>query len=94
VLERAIDALSRERAAAGKTAEFNHLKPWLTGDAAHGDQSAAADALGMNTGALKVAVHRLRRRFRHLVKAEITQTLDSPAAVEEEMRHLFAALGG
>lgn len=94
VLERAIDALARERAAAGKASEFTLLKPWLTGEAAHGDQSGAARALGINEGALKVAVHRLRRRFRHLVKAEIAQTLDSPQAVEEEMRHLFAALGG
>jgi RNA polymerase sigma-70 factor (ECF subfamily) len=94
VLEHAIDTLARERAAAGKADEFSLLKPWLTGDAAHGDQAATARDLGLNEGALKVAVHRLRRRFRHLVKAEIAQTLDSPQAVDEEMRHLFAALGG
>jgi RNA polymerase sigma-70 factor (ECF subfamily) len=94
VIERAFDSLARERAAAGKAAAFARLKPWLTGDAAHGDQAAAARSLGISEGALKVAVHRLRRRFRELLKAEIAQTLDSPEATEEEMRHLFAALGG
>lgn len=94
VLERAFGTLERERIAAGKAGDFTRLKPWLTGDAAHGDQAATARALGMSEGALKVAVHRLRRRFRELLKAEIAQTLDSPEAMEEEMRHLFAALGG
>jgi RNA polymerase sigma-70 factor (ECF subfamily) len=93
VLERAFAALAREREAAGKDAEFARLKPWLTGDAAHGEQAEAARTLGLSEGALKVAVHRLRRRFRELLKAEIAQTLDSPEAVEEEMRHLFSALG-
>ena len=48
----------------------------------------------MNAGALKVAVHRLRRRFRELLKAEIAQTLDASEAIDDEMRQLFAALGG
>jgi RNA polymerase sigma-70 factor (ECF subfamily) len=94
VLERAITALAREREAAGKLDDFTLLKPWLTGDATHGGQAAAAHALGISEGAIKVSIHRLRKRFRHLVKTEVAQTLDSPASVEEEMRHLFAALGG
>jgi len=94
VLDRAFAALARERDAAGKAEDFSRLKPWLTGDAAHGDQAAAARALGINEGALKVAVHRLRRRFRELLKAEIVQTLDTPEGTGEEMRHLFTALGG
>ena len=93
VLERAFAALETEREAAGKDAEFARLKPWLTGDAVYGDQVEAASGLGLSEGALKVTVHRLRRRFRELLKAEIAQTLDSPEAVEEEMRHLFSALG-
>jgi len=93
VLERAFAALETEREAAGKDAEFARLKPWLTGDAVYGDQVEAARGLGLSEGALKVTVHRLRRRFRELLKAEIAQTLDSPEAVEEEMRHLFSALG-
>ena len=93
VLERAFAALETEREAAGKDAEFARLKPWLTGDAVYGDQVEAARGLGLSEGALKVTVHRLRRRFRELLKAEIAQTLDMPEAVEEEMRHLFSALG-
>ena len=93
VLERAFAALETEREAAGKDAEFARLKPWLTGDAVYGDQVEAARGLGLSEGALKVTVHRLRRRFRELLKAEIAETLDTPEAVEEEMRHLFSALG-
>ena len=48
---------------------------------------------GMNANALKVAVHRLKRRFRQLLKAEVAGTLDDPGLVEAEMRALFAALG-
>jgi RNA polymerase sigma-70 factor (ECF subfamily) len=46
----------------------------------------------MTANALKVAVHRLKRRFRQLLKAEVAGTLDDPALVEAEMRELFAAL--
>src|SRR5437667_223014 len=70
VLDRALAALEREWAATGRADDFLKLKPWLTGDAAHGDQAAVARALDMSEGALKVAVHRLRHRFRKLVKAE------------------------
>lgn len=94
VIDRASAALAREQGAAGKTESFIRLQPWLTGDASHGDQAAAASELGLSEGALRIAVHRLRRRFRELLRAEIAQTLDSPTAVYEEMRHLFAALTG
>jgi RNA polymerase sigma-70 factor (ECF subfamily) len=47
----------------------------------------------MNANALKVAVHRLKQRFRQLLKAEVAGTLDDPGLVEAEMRALFAALG-
>jgi len=68
------------------------VKPWLTGDAAHGDQSALAAECGMNASAMKVAVHRLKRRFRDLLKAEVAGTLDDSAHIEAEMQALFAAL--
>ena len=94
LIDRASAALAQEHAAAGKAETFAQLQPWLTGDAAHGDHGPAARALGISEGALRIAVHRLRRRFRQLVKAEIAQTLDNPRAVDEEMQHLFAALAG
>jgi RNA polymerase sigma-70 factor (ECF subfamily) len=46
----------------------------------------------MNEGALRVAIHRLRRRFRELVRAEVVQTVNDPADVAEEMRYLIEAL--
>ena len=58
-----------------------------------GDQAALAAGCGMSANALKVAVHRLKRRFRQLLKAEVAGTLDDANLVEAEMRSLFAALG-
>ena len=49
--------------------------------------------LGMSEGAVKVAIHRLRRRFQELVRDEVAQTVDGPAEVEEEMRYLRTVLG-
>jgi RNA polymerase sigma-70 factor (ECF subfamily) len=92
LLNRALKALRREYEAEGKTAQFDQLKPWLAGEAGHGDQAELARGLGLESTAFKSAVHRLKRRFRHLVKQEITLTLSDPGGVEEEMRALFAAL--
>jgi RNA polymerase sigma-70 factor (ECF subfamily) len=93
VVAHALEALRRECAAEGRADFFEQVKPWLTGDAARGDQAALAAGCGMNANALKVAVHRLKRRFRQLLKAEIAGTLDDPGLVEAELRALFAALG-
>ena len=94
VLARAMEALEGECAAGGRTDFFQAVKPLLTGDADHGGQAEVAEACGMNIAALRMAVHRLRRKLRDLVKAEIAGTLDNPALVQEEMQALFAALGG
>jgi RNA polymerase sigma factor (sigma-70 family) len=93
VLDRALTALAHEHAAACESARFETLKPWLTGDSEQLSQADAARALGINEGAVKVAVHRLRKRFREAVKAEIAATLNSAGDVEDEFRHLLAALG-
>ena len=93
VVAHALEALRLECATEGRADFFEQVKPWLTGDAAHGDQAALAASGGLNANALKVAVHRLKRRFRRLLKAEVAGTLDDPALVEAEMRALFAALG-
>lgn len=94
VLERAMEALTAECAAGGKSVLLEELRPSLLGEADHGDLSAAAVALGMSVTAVKVAAHRLRQRFRQCVKEEIAGTLSDPSAVEDEMGSLFAALGG
>ena len=53
----------------------------------------AAAKLGLNDGAVRVAVHRLRKRYRELLRAEIAQTLSNPADLDEEMSALFRAFG-
>ena len=53
-----------------------------------------ADELGLSAEAIKVTVHRLRRRYGELLRTEIAQTVSSPEEIEDELRNLFAALGG
>jgi len=89
---RAFDALRRECAEEGRSAFFEQAKPWLVGEAAHGDQAALAEASGLSPNALKVAVHRLKRRYRELIREEIAGTLDGPDLIDTELQALFAAL--
>ncbi|MBE7497808.1 MAG: sigma-70 family RNA polymerase sigma factor [Verrucomicrobiaceae bacterium] len=92
VLAHAMDRLRDECAAQRKTELFDQIKPWLTGDAGHGDQAALAAACGMGVSALKMTIQRLRQRFREHLLEEISGTLDDPAHAQEEMRSLIAAL--
>jgi RNA polymerase sigma factor (sigma-70 family) len=92
VMRRALLALEQELTAKGKREQFQLLKPWLAAEDAATSQAEAAQRLGMTEGAFKVAVHRLRKRFGELVRAEIAQTLRNPAQVEEELSHLIAVL--
>ena len=78
----------------GMAAQFEKLKPCLTADSARIPYAELAVALGMSEGAARVAVHRLRKRYRALLTQEVARTLSSREAVEEEMRTLFAVLGG
>jgi len=94
VLDRALAALAQEHKAAGKVEQFDVLKSWLTGDNENLSQAEAAAQLGMSEGAIKVAIHRLRRRFRELVKAEIGQTLNDPTHIADELACLLAVLSG
>lgn len=91
LLERVVGRLQDECAADGKAELFAKLKPMLTADRSVISYPQAAAALGMSEEAARVAVHRLRRRYRDLLREEIAQTLAEPAQVEEEMRALFAA---
>lgn len=92
ILDRALAALQAEEEEAGKATQFEALKPWLAGSSEPEPQEACAARLGMSSGALKVAIHRLRKRFRELVRGEIAATLDDPADLDQEMRHLVEAL--
>jgi RNA polymerase sigma-70 factor (ECF subfamily) len=92
VLQRALAALAEENRVAGKSDQFEALKPWLTGDTEQISQGDAARQLEINEGAVKVAIHRLRLRFREVIKAEIAQTLSDRAQADEELHHLLEAL--
>lgn len=94
VVEAALAGLEHEAGAAGNGRQFEVLKPWLSFEAEPGSQAAAAAELGVNEGAVKVAVHRLRRRFRELVRAEVAQTIPAGDDVEAELRHLIESLAG
>lgn len=92
VLDRVIAALEAELATAGKAAHFTLLKPWLTGDDDSLSQTEIARRLQMNEGAVKVAIHRLRKRFRELIKLEVAHTVGSEQEAREELAHLLAAM--
>jgi RNA polymerase sigma-70 factor (ECF subfamily) len=89
LLERALGELGAEHEREGKGKFFTVLKPWLAGRAGELDPSEAAARIGLTPGACKVAVHRLRKRFRELVKAEIAQTVEGEEAQREELRYLI-----
>jgi RNA polymerase sigma-70 factor (ECF subfamily) len=89
VLDLALARLAAEHEQQGKAEQFQLLKRWLTGAAGGADQAAAAAQLGLSEGAVKVAIHRLRKRFRDSVKAEIAQTVSSEQEARDEMRYLI-----
>lgn len=91
LLDRSLLALGVEFVTADERAQFEALKPWLTGEPAT-PQSTVAAQLGLNENAVKVAIHRLRRRFRELVKSEIAQTVADAAEQRAELEHLIRVL--
>ena len=91
LLERVIVRLREESAAEGKLRLFEELKPILMVGKSAIPYPQAAAALEMSEGAVRVAAHRLRRRYRELLREEISQTLSDPAQAEEELRTLFSA---
>lgn len=93
LLGRALDRLGAELAAAGQAALFDRLHPALGGSREGASHAAVARELGTSEGAVKTAAHRLRRRYRELLREEITRTVANPADVDDEVRALFAALG-
>jgi RNA polymerase sigma-70 factor (ECF subfamily) len=91
VIEQAQDELRREYETSGRGPLFDQLKVFLSGDRASISQAEVGAALEMQEGAVKVAVHRLRRRYQDHLREQIAQTVSTPAEVEEEIRQLFAA---
>lgn len=89
-MERAMEKLEQENA--GRAAQFTQLRKFLTSPAPTGGYDAIATELQMPAGSVAVAVHRLRARFRQLLRAEVAQTVATPAEVDDELRHLCEAL--
>ena len=91
VLDRSMIALRREFEVLGRLDHFDRLKEFLTGGS---DASYAALAREMKTseGALRVSVHRFRRRYRELFRMEIAATVADPAEIDQELKFLAAAL--
>jgi RNA polymerase sigma factor (sigma-70 family) len=94
LLERAMERLGGEYAATGRRELFDRLQPLLLTEGTGDSYRQAAGVLGLSEGAMKVAVHRVRQRFREAVRAEIAQTVATPAEVDEELRCLVAAMSG
>ncbi len=92
LLRLTMQRLQNEFVSAGKNGDFEVLKEFLTASHAGIDYRSAAEKLGINESAARVAVHRLRKRFREAYREEIKQTLPKGADVEEEIRYLADVL--
>jgi len=92
LLEHVLGRLRAEYVRDGKENLFEQLKPTLTEASRTVAYSEIATRLGTTEGAVKVAVHRLRQRYRELLRAEIADTVANPGEVDDEIRNLFTAL--
>ena len=89
---REFNAAEQEFVASGKLRQFELLKPFLSNLPEEGAYAAVASELGMEPGAVAVAVHRLRVRYREIVRSDVAETVTSEEDLKAEMRHLFASL--
>ena len=92
VLNRAMEQLKDEQRQADKLRMFQRISPFLSQDVAAGDYAQAAGELKVSPGAVAVAVHRMRHRYRELVRREVSQTLSDPNETDIELKHLFESL--
>lgn len=93
VLAEVLSLLEQEYAEAGKQSLFTELEVFLAGDNAGETYAAAAGRLGVTEGAVKMAVLRMRQRYRELFRKTIARTVADPAEVEEELKYLIAVIG-
>ncbi len=93
LLAKVIERLQAECAAEGKAKVFEQLKAFLMAGGGDSAQADVAKSLGLEEGAVRVAIHRLRKRYRVLLRDEIAHTLSDAAMVDEELRVLFGAFG-
>src|ERR1044071_1418188 len=93
LITQVLGRLRQEYDAAGNSELFLKLEPCLTGGIGAGFYEESAKLLRMNEGAVRVALHRLRRRLGELLRSEIAHTVGGPEQVDEEIRYLFAVMG-
>jgi RNA polymerase sigma factor (sigma-70 family) len=93
MLDQTLDTLKEECKRNGKTKLFEALKPSLAGEGRDEGYAQIGSQLGMSEGAVKVAAHRLRARYRDILRIRIGETVDTEQAVDEEIKDLFEALG-
>jgi RNA polymerase sigma-70 factor (ECF subfamily) len=93
LLDHVVRRLSDEQTTAGKREQFEALKESITSAGRGTPYADVASRIGLSEGAVKVAVHRLRQRYRELLEEEIGNTVATPEQIEEERRELFRALG-
>jgi len=93
LIEQVMALLRDEYERRGKLAEFESLQTHLSGDREQVPYSRLAEQLGMTEGAVRVAAHRMRRRYRELLRAEIAHTVASTDEVDDELRQLMQCLG-
>ena len=91
LLEQALTRLRGENVAAGKAEQFECLRGFVAGESDVSCGEAAA-TLGLSLSAVKSVVHRLRQRYRELVREEIAHTVDDPAEIDTEIRYLIAVI--
>lgn len=94
VMDASLHRLRGEAKANDNTRIFDNLSPLLSREPEPGEYEALASRLGMSPGAIGVAVHRMRRRYREIVRSVIEQTVAHPGEVESELRYLVEVLRG
>ena len=92
VLQRARQRLREGQAAIGRLAEFELLEPYLSAPPAEGEYAALASSLNMARNGVAVAVHRLGKTYRKMVRDEIADTVEDPAEVGNELNYLLKVL--
>lgn len=93
VIAQVLASLRNEAAKADSQEQFDRLKGFLIEDGPRTPYRQLAQELGMSEGAVKMAVHRLRRRFGELLRHEIAEIVANDSEVDAEIRHLLSALG-
>ena len=94
LLEQVMAKLRLEFANAGKAEHFDRLSDYLLGDSKGIPYDELSAEMGVSAGALRTQVHRMRRKYRDLLRGEIAQTVSTPAEIDDEIRFLLTTLSG